>query len=357
MKFIIFAGGQGIKLWPLSRKDKPKQFQPVIGDKSLFRQNVDALLKKFNPQDIFVSTKRRYVKYVVEDAPEISLENIIIEPNVAKNTGPATGFAVLKMAVKYPGEPFMIIQADCLRKPDIKFVEMIKVAEELVQKKKKLITGGQKALYPDMGIDYLMLGEPMKNGNKLDIFKIKKFVSRLDSYEKTEKLISGFRIATHSNHYCWYPDLMLDAIKKYKPKWHKDLMNIRKTLGKKNEAQAIDKIYNKMEAGPIEDVTKHIFSESYIILNPFKWMDMGTWGVIHEYLTPNEQVYKDGNVLTIDSRNSFIKGKKDKLIATIGIDNLLIIDTDDALLVCPKSRAQEVKRIVEELKERGGKYL
>jgi len=357
MKFIIVAGGQGTKLWPLSREDKPKQFQPVVGEKSLFRQNVDALLKEFGPQDIFVSTKRKYVKFVVEDAPEIALENIIIEPNVAKNTGPATGFAVLKVSVKYPDEPFMIVQADCLRKPDAKFVNMIQVAEKLVQKKKKLITGGQKALYPDMGIDYLMLGDPVQSKSNIDIFKIQKFVPRLDSYEETEELISGFRIATHSNHYCWYPDLMLAAIKKYKPKWHKYLMEIKKVLGSKNEAGEVDKIYGAMEAGPFEDVTKNIFSESYIILNPFRWMDMGTWSVIHEYLAPNEQVYKDGDVLAIDSRNAFIKGKKDKLIATIGIDNLLIIDTDDALLVCPKSRAQEVKKVVEELKKRGGKYL
>ncbi len=357
MKFIIIAGGEGTKLWPLSRKNKPKQFQPVVGDKSLFRQNVDALLGNFAPQDVFVSTKKRYVKFVVEEAPEISLENIIIEPDVAKNTGPATGFAVLKVSIKYPNEPFMIVQADCLRKPDAKFIKMIQVAEKLVQKEKKLITGGQKALYPDMGIDYLMLGNPVQSQSDVDIFQIQKFVPRLNSYEETEKLISGFRIATHSNHYCWYPNLMLDAIKKHKPMWHKGLVEIKEVLGDENEAEEIDRIYSAMDAGSFEDVTKNIFSESYIILNPFRWMDMGTWGDIHEYLAPNEQVYKDGDVLTIDSRNSFIKGKKGKLIATIGIDNLLIIDTDDALLVCPKSRAQEVKKIVEKLKESEGKYL
>jgi mannose-1-phosphate guanylyltransferase len=357
MKFIIFAGGQGTKLWPLSREDKPKQFQPVVGSKTLFRQNVEALLKAYGSQDIFVSTKRRYVKYVIEDAPEISLENIIIEPDVAKNTGPATGFAIVKVAAKYPDEPFMIVQADCLRKPDKKFIEMTKVAEKLVKKEKKLVTGGQKALYPDMGIDYLMLGDPVKSQEKMDIFKIKKFIPRLDTYEETEKLISSFRIATHSNHYCWYPDLMLGIYKKYNPGWYKGLMKIKAVLGKKNEAAGIDKIYSSMKPGPVEDVTKHIFDQSYIIINPFRWMDMGTWGVIYEYLASPEQAYLDGNVLAIDVRNSLIKGNRDKLIATIGVDNLLVIDTDDALFICPKSRAQDVKKIVEELKERGGKYL
>lgn len=357
MKFIVFAGGQGTKLWPMSREDRPKQFQPVVGEKSLFRQNLDALLKEFSPQDVFVSTKRRYVKFVIEDAHEIPLENIIIEPDVAKNTGPATGLAVLKVSIKHPGEPFMIVQADCLRKPDSKFAEMIREAEKLVKEKKKLVTGGQKALYPDMGIDYLMLGDPLKNGNKIDIFKIQKFVPRLESLEETEKLIRGFRIATHSNHYCWYPDLMLAAYKKYKPAWYKDLMKIKDVIGSEKETEEIDKIYEKMESGPVEEVTKHIFSQSYIILNPFKWMDMGTWGVIHEYLAPNDQTYQDGNVIAIETRNSFIKGRKDKLIAAVGIENLLIVDTDDVLFVCPKSRSQEVKKVVEKLKKKGGKYL
>ncbi len=357
MKFIVIAGGQGTKLWPLSREDKPKQFQPVIGNKTLFRQNVEALLNEFGSQDIFVSTKRRYVRYVVDDAPEISLENIIIEPDEMKNTGPATGFAVLKVSLRYPDEPFMIVQADCLRDPQKKFIEMIKEAENLVKEKKKLVTGGQKALYPDMGIDYLKLGDSIKKDNGIDIFEIQEFVPRLKSYEETEKLIRGFRIATHSNHYCWYPEMMLDAYKKYRPDWHKKLMEMKKILGGSGENEEIDKIYSEMKAGPAEEVTKNIFSESYIILNPFKWVDMGTWSVIHEYLSPKNQVYKDGNVIAVDTRNSFIKGKKDKLITTIGVDNLLIIDTDDALFVCPKSRCQEVKKILEELKKKGGKFM
>jgi mannose-1-phosphate guanylyltransferase len=357
MKFIIFAGGQGTKLWPMSREDRPKQFQSIVGSKTLFRQNVEALLKKYSSQDIFVSTKKRYVKYVVDGAPEIPLGNIIVEPDISKNTGPATGLAIVKVAQKFPKEPFMIVQADCLRKPASKFLEMIEVAEKFVKKEKKLVTGGQKALYPDMGIDYLMLGEVFKTEKNVDILKIEKFVPRLGTVEETKKLIGNFRIATHSNHYCWYPDLMLEAYKKYKPQWYKSLMKIKAVLGKENESQSIEKIYSSMEAGTIEEVTKHIFSQSYIIMNPFKWTDMGTWGVIDEFLSENGKNYTDGNVLALDSENSFIKGDSNKLIATIGVEDLLIVDTDDALLICPKNRAQDVKKIVDSLKKKGKKYL
>jgi len=353
MKFILFAGGQGTKLWPLSRESRPKQFQPVVGDKTLFRQNFEPLFKEYDTKDIFVSTKRKYVHFVIEDAPELPLENIIIEPDMAKNTGPATGFAIIWVALKYPNDPFMIVQADCLRSPAAKFIKMTKVAAELVKKEKKLVTGGQKALYPDMGIDYLMLGEPVKNKFGVDIFKVQKFIPRLDTYEETEKLISSFRIATHSNHYSWYPELMLAAYKKYNPGWYKGLMKIKKALAGQKTSAEIDKIYASFTTGPVEEVTKHIFNQGYIIINPFRWVDMGTWGVIYEYLTSPEQVYTDGNVLAIETTNSFIKGNKKRLVATVGIDNLLVIDTEDALLICPKSRSQEVKKIIDMLKEKG----
>jgi len=357
MKFIVFAGGQGTKLWPMSREDKPKQFQLLTGNKTFFQQNVEVLLLKYKVQDIFISTKERYVKYVLEQAPEIAAENIIIEPDVAKNTGPATGFALIKLSAKHPDEPFMLIQADCLRKPDEKFSEMIELAENIVTKEKKLITGGQKTLYPDMGIDYLMLGDSVSNQNGLDIFKIKKFIPRMNTLEETKRLISNSGIATHSNHYCWYPNLMLEAYKEYKPEWYEKLMEIRKVLGTENEDSEVEKIYSSMEAGSSEDVTRHIFDQSYVIINPFDWMDMGTWSAIYEYLAIPEQLYAEGNVLAIDSKDSFIKGNGDKLIAMVGIDNLVVIDTPDALLICPKSRAQDVNKIVEELKKRGEKYL
>jgi len=353
MKFIVFAGGQGTKLWPLSREDKPKQFQPVVGEKTLFRENIDALLSAYSVDDIFVSTKKRYVQYVTTDAPEIKLENIIIEPDIAKNTGPATGLVLLKLAMKFPDEPFMIVQADCIRTPDEKFIEMIKVAEQLVREEKKLVTGGQKALYPDMGIDYLMLGEELKSYAGIDVFKIEKFIPRMNSYQETEKLIGGERIATHSNHYCWYPKMMLEIYQKYRPDWYQGLMEIQKVIGSENEEEKIDQIYNTLEAGPVEEVTKHIFHESYIIINPFQWLDMGTWGVVYEYLASNNEVYSEGNVLAINSKNSLIKSTQKRLIATFGIDNLLVVDTEDVLLICPKTLAQEVQKIIAKLKEEG----
>lgn len=357
MKFIITAGGQGTKLWPMSRELKPKQFQPIIRNTSLFRYQIDILLKAYKPEDIYISTKEIYVDYVKQDAPEIPIENIIIEPPYKKNRGPGEGYAILKLSFLHPNEPFMIIQSDCIRSPEDNFLDMVKGAETLVTRDRKFISGGQKAINPDMGSDYLKLGKKIETEDGLEIYSVDEFVYRLVDYNKTKELIQKYNVSTHCNHNCWYPELMLEAYKKYKPDWYNALMEIKETFGKPNEKELTDKIYSEMEEGPTEDVTKHIFSEGYIILTPYNWTDIGTWDMVHSYFSNPGEVYKDGNIIAIDTTNALIKGSKNKLIATIGLENVVIIDTEDALLVCDKNNTGDIKKVLDKIKESNKKEL
>ncbi|MEN9388980.1 MAG: hypothetical protein RLY61_64, partial [Candidatus Parcubacteria bacterium] len=121
MKFIVTAGGQGTKLWPLSRNSTPKQFQPITGNTSTFVQNIEVLLTRYSPSDIFISTKRKYVKHVLDQAPQISFNNLIIEPDHEKNRGPGEGYAFLKLSLIAPDDVFMLIQSDVVRLPHDNF--------------------------------------------------------------------------------------------------------------------------------------------------------------------------------------------------------------------------------------------
>jgi mannose-1-phosphate guanylyltransferase len=353
MKFIITAGGQGTKLWPMSREKKPKQFQPIVGSTTLFRYQIDTLLKAYKPEDIFISTKEIYVDLVRKDATEIPEANIIVEPPYKKNRGPGEGYAILKLSVLHPNEPFMIIQSDCIRAPEDKFIEMIKAAEELVKRDRKFISAGQKAITPDMGSDYLKLGIKINVESNLDVYSVDEFVYRLGDYNKTKDLIHTYNVSTHCNHTCWYPDLMLQAYQKYKPDWYAALMEIKDSFGKPNEKELTDKIYSEMIEGPTEDVTKYVFKDGYIILTPFNWTDVGTWDSLHSYFANPTEVYGDGKVLNIDTANALVKGSKDKLIATIGLDNIVIVDTEDALLVCAKDKTGDIKKVLDKIKEEG----
>jgi mannose-1-phosphate guanylyltransferase len=355
MKLIVTAGGQGTKLWPYSREDKPKQFQPIIGDRSLYTETIETLLKKFAPEDIFISTKRKFIKYISEQSPQIPLRNYIIEPDAAKDRGPGEGLAFLKLSVLHPDEPFFVVQADCVRKPEEAFLQMIEEAGKIVERDKKYITGGLKATEPNMGVDYLQLGSKVE-GSKEEMYEVDEFLGRKSSYRETKELIENFHIVTHCNHSCWYPELMLEAYKKYRPDWYKALVKIKDALDKPGEDAAIEEIYETMEKGATEEVTKHLMhsGDARIILLPFKWTDIGTWGSVYEFFVDGDDKgnYKDGHVVTIGTAGSLIKTSNErKLIAVAGVKDLVVVDTDDILLVIPKDKIEKIKELQATLKE------
>ena len=348
------AGGQGTKLWPYSRQSKPKQFQPIIGDTTSYEQNIKTLLKEFSPEDIYVSTKRKFIRYVSEQSPQIPLKNYIVEPDIAKDRGPGEGLAFLRLSINHPNEPFFLVQADCLREPEEKFLKTIKAAEKLVKKHKRFITGGIKATEPNMGADYLQLGERV-HSNGEEAYDIDKFLFRRSSLRETKELIENFHVVAHCNHACWYPELMLEAYEKYRPDWHKALLKIKEGLDKPGENEVIERIYTTMEKGPTEEVTKHIMDsgEAMAILLPFKWTDVGTWGSVYEFFSEGQENYKDGNVITVNTAGSLVKtNNKGKLIAVSGVEDLVIVDTEDALFVSSKHEIDKIKDIQKILEER-----
>lgn len=354
MKIIVTAGGQGTKLWPYSRQDKPKQFQPIIGDTSSYEQTIITLLKAFTPEDIYISTKRKFIKYVSEQSPQIPLKNYIVEPDISKDRGPAEGLAYLRLSVNHPNEPFFVVQADCIRSPEDKFLQMIQDAEKLVVKHRRFITGGIKATEPNMGADYLQLGERVHN-NGQEAYQIDKFLFRRSSIKETRQLIEDYHVVAHSNHTCWYPELMLEAYKKYYPDWHKALMKIKDVLDKPGENEAIEKIYAEMGKGPTEEVTKHLMDsgEAMAILLPYKWTDVGTWGSVYDFFCDGSDNYEDGNVIAVKTNGSLVKtSSKSKLIAVAGLDDVVVVDTKDALLVIHKDQIDKIKDIQKLLEDR-----
>ena len=360
MKIIVTAGGQGTKLWPYSRADKPKQFQSILGDKSLFTETIDTLLEAYAPEDIFISTKQHFIKYVSDQAPRIPLRNYIVEPNVAKDRGPGEGLAYLKLFMLHPDEPFFLVQADCIREPKDKFLQMIADAGRIVERDRKLITGGIKATEPDMGSDYLKLGAPLHGDVDQDVYSIDQFIFRGTDYAATKKLVESFSVVVHSNHYCWYPELMLDAYKTYRPDWHEALMKIKDVIGQPGEDAEIERIYESMEKGPTEEVTKHIFKDSQVILLPFRWADIGTWGSVYEFFSSEPgEVYRDGRVISVDAADSLVKvSNPDKLVAIAGIENLVVVDTDDVLMIIPKNKIEKIKDLQKIIAEQEpGRYL
>ena len=351
MKILIVCGGQGTKLWPYSRQDKPKQFQPIVGDKSSYQEAIETLLTEYPAEDIFISTKHKFIKYISEQSPQIPLKNYIIEPDVAKDRGPGEGLAFLKLATLFPDEPVFYVQADMIREPAEKFIDMIKAAEKIVTEHGVYITGGVKATEPNMGADYLELGASVDGGD-VEAYVINKFHYRKGTVRETRELVENFRVVTHFNHLCWYPTKIIEAYKQYRPDWYDALMQIQAAFDQPGEQERIKEIYESMEKGPTEDVTRHIMDsgEAVVLLLPFRNTDVGTWESVREFSADEKENHFDANVVAIDTSNTLIKTQNpDKLVAVAGLKDMIVVDSEDALLIIPGDDIDKIKEIQAQL--------
>lgn len=360
MKILIACGGQGTKLWPYSRQNQPKQFQPIIGEKSSYQLCVETLLPAYPAEDIYISTKHKFIKYISEQSPQIPLKNYIVEPDIALDRGPGEGLAFLRLSMLFPDEPVFYVQGDMIREPGDKFISMIKAAENIVLETGRYITGGVKATEPNMGADYLEVGESVQN-DTVEAYRLTKFHYRKKTVRETKALVENFRVVAHWNHLCWYPAKIIEAYNQYRPDWHEALMKINDAFDKPGEQQAIRAIYETMTKGPTEDVTRFVMDsgEAIVILLPFKNTDVGTWESVREFNADNQENHFDANVVAIDTTGTLVKTRsKDKLIAVAGLKDMVIVDSDDVLLVIPKDDIDKVKDIQARLVKTGdGRFL
>lgn len=359
MKLLVICGGQGTKLWPYSRQDQPKQFQPIIGEKSSYQEAVETLLKEYAPEDIYVSTKHKFIKYISEQTPQIPLKNYIVEPDIAKDRGPGEGLAFLRLSMLHPDEPVFTVQADCVREPGDKFLDMIRSAEKIVTETKAYVTGGIKATEPNMGADYLELGAAV-DGDGVESYTISKFHYRKGTVRETRELVENFRVVAHCNHACWYPQMFIDAYKEHRPDWYESLMKIKDVMDKPGEQEAIREIYESMEKGPTEDVTRHVMDsgDAVAMLLPFRWTDVGTWESVREFGEDERGNHFDANVVSVDTTGTLVKSSKDgKLIAVAGLKDMVVVDSENALLIIPSDDIDKIKEIQAQLADQQPDYL
>ncbi len=341
---VIISGGFGTKLWPISRKSLPKQFLPLIRGKSLFQTNYEALRLKFSPDEIYISTNVDQAKIAQGQVPEISAQNYILEPEM-KNQGPATGLIAATLFKKgFPDEPFMLVQVDDLREPVEEFLRMIDICDRLARSETKYITGGFKPDFRIQGVDYLMKGRRITNEDEIGVFDVVKYIWR-KSVEEIESLINDGSLLVHTNHTCMTPRNFLNMIKKYRDDWYMPLADII-------EGADIMTEYSKMPSGPVEEVTElvHANGESQVVELPFRWVDIGTWESLSHYYRDNNLYQVSNPVIDLDGKNNFLNiENKHKMIALVGVDNLAIVDTPDALLICSKDQSAKVGEVVKSL--------
>ena len=344
---VIICGGFGTKLWPISRQHRPKHFLPLFNGKSLFQINYEGLRTRFKPEEICISTKEDQASLAQAQVSGIPTANFILEPEM-RSQGPATGLVAAVLYKKgFADEPFMLVQVDVLREPVEKFISMMVDCDSLARKETKYITGGFRPEYSVMGVDYLIKGTRVTDQDKVGIYNVDSFVWR-SSKEQTEDLIKQENALVHANHTCMTPRNMLNMLQKYKKEWYEPLNNIA-------NGKDINEEFIKMPPGPIEDVTQqvHAAHESLVVELPFKWVDFGTFESLDKYLKEKDMYKTSENIVDLNGKNNFVRlDDPNKVVALVGVDNIVVVDTGDALLVCPKNQSGQVGDALKEVKKR-----
>ena len=349
MKAVIICGGVGSKMWPMSRSESPKHFLPVLGGKSLFQLNWEALRLKFSPEEIFLQTNEAQAKIAKSQVAEIVEDNIFAEPEM-RNQGPATGFAAAQLIKRGFGEEmFILVQADVLREPAEKFIEMIEEMEKHAGEG-KYMTGGLTPKSIVQGVDYLVKGDLVGDNNGVKIFEVVDYIDRTEE-EKIKQYLGTDKLVLHANHTAMTPNGLLKMYQNYKPEWYEPLVAISKGGDAVTE-------YAKMPKGAIEEVTKLVYqkNEALVVELPFDWVDFGTWESVANYMK-DKGIYNQEDLFELEAGNNFVYRGGEKYVALIGVEDLVVIDTSDGLLITKKDQTGKVGQVVDKLKEENRREL
>lgn len=346
---IIMAGGKGERFWPRSRSNFPKQFLSLTNDgKTMIQLTTERLLPLVNYEDMYIVTNKDYIKLVREQLPDIPVENILAEP-VAKNTAPAIGLAASIIQQKYEDAVMLVLPSDHLIKQKQMFLDTLKTAINVAKEGDNLVTIGITPTYPETGYGYINYGQSNFSEKYSNVYKVEKFVEK-PNVEKAKEYLESGNYIWNSGMFVWKSSSILNNIQKFMNETYLGLMDIKDSIGKNTYDDVLYDRFSKFKSESIDYGIMEKASKIYTIPGTFGWDDVGSWLALERISKTNEYGNSvNGNVITINTENSIISGT-DKLIATVGIEDLIVVDTEDAILICSKECTQDVKKVIENLK-------
>jgi mannose-1-phosphate guanylyltransferase len=344
---VVMAGGSGTRFWPMSRTGVPKQLLPLLGPRSMIRETVERLFPLFDADRVFVVCGRSQKEAVERELEILEPEHVIDEP-VARDTAGAVGLAAVFLEWRSPGCSFAALPADAYIGDVPKFQAALGTAFDAAADG-AYVTFGIRPTRPATGYGYLQRGE--KAG---PAFRVRRFLEKPDAARAKELAASGEHF-WNSGIFVWRADAVLEGFRRHLPEHHKRLMAIQEALG---TSRLPDVLRREFEAMPRISIDHGLMekAENVIMIEaPFAWDDVGSWSAVADR-RPRDA---DGNAVEalsarVDTRNSVIVSSDDQhLIATLGVEDLVIVHTKDATLVCPRDRADDLKTLVDKIRADG----
>lgn len=343
---LIMAGGVGSRFWPRSRKNLPKQLLNIFGQQTMIQETVDRIRDLVPPENILIITNKVQKALVEEQLPFIPKENVVAEP-VGRNTAPCVGLAAQMISKKSKDAVFVTLPADHLIKDKKKFIETLNRSIEFAFTLKGLITFGITPTRADTGYGYINFKKAEVEKN---IHKVIRFVEKPD-IEKAKSYLASGNYFWNSGMFVWRADVILNEISSYLPDLSKGLNDLDKSIGTKDFDRSLEVFFNSIKGISVDYGIMEKSDNVFMIEGDFDWSDVGSWETVYE-MSEKDENYNAivGDVHTKKTKSSYIYSPH-KFTSVIGLDNIVVIDTPDALLVCNRENVQEVRDAVEFLKE------
>ncbi len=345
---LIMAGGRGERFWPRSRRNLPKQFLSITDDgKTMIQLTAERLLPIVDIEDIYVVTNRDYLPLVRDQLPGVPAENIICEP-VGRNTAPCIALGTAMISKKYEEAVMMVLPSDHLVKYSSLFQTTLRDACEVAEKGDNLVTIGITPDYPETGYGYIKFINDISESSGR-AFRVESFTEKPD-LEKAKEYLASDDYLWNSGMFLWKLSTIKKCYEELLPDIYDAMQRISKAAGTREQDIVIDELFPSLPSISIDYGIMEHAENIYTIPGTFGWDDVGSWLALERIKRSNESGnIVDGNIITINTRNCIIQGT-DKLIATVGLKDLVIVDTKDATLICSRDHTADIKKVLENLK-------
>lgn len=352
---VIMAGGSGTRFWPLSRQLFPKQLLKIIGDETLIQQTMRRVVAGVPAERVMISTnpaQAESIRVQLSEWKDALKDNFVLEPE-GRNTAPAIALVALQLLRRDPDAVMLVVPADHIVKGQKDFNAAVALAAELAAQE-LLVTFGIKPIRPETGYGYIKPDSKTVLGKRgaLRGYRVGRFVEKPNAVKAAQYLKAG-DYYWNSGMFVWRAATILDEIRRHQPALARGIEHIGTLIRENAPRVAIDEEYCRLPSISIDTGVMEKSDKAAMVPVAFKWSDVGSWGSLDEVATKDKAGnIVGGRVVDIDSQRSVVYGDR-RVVATIGLTDMVVVDTPDATLVCPKSRAQDVKRIVDILKQQG----
>jgi mannose-1-phosphate guanylyltransferase len=351
---LIICGGAGTRLWPRSRQKTPKQFlENFYGEKTLFQQTMDRAKLLTDITKIFIVTLADFADEILQQSPDILVKNIITEP-FGKNTAMAVGIGASYIKKIDPKAVIMNFWSDAAIKDEDLFLKSLNLAAKTAFENNYLVAVGLKPTFPHTGLGYIETNGKIDESEN-EIYKVSSFKEKPD-FKTAETFLEKGNYFWNTGIYVWSVETIFEAFSKYSPEIFKFLKKINEDIGTNKERETVLDAYNNIESLPIDTAVSEKADNLLLVPASFGWSDIGDWKAAFD-LKEKDQ---NGNVIQIfgpsgwylsEGTKNCLIASEDKLVVAIGVEDLIIVQTKDAILVCQKEKTQDVKKIVNTLKD------